>query len=42
MPGNFSRLLSSADLFQNHIFRTVLSGIQSESQTVWNKFRNSF
>ena len=27
--------LSSADFFQNHFFRKILSGISSECQTVW-------
>ena len=31
--------LLSADLFQNQIFRKILSGIPSECQTVWIQMR---
>ena len=27
--------LSSADLFQNHFFRKIISGMPSQCQTVW-------
>ena len=37
--GNFSCFLSSADFFQNQLFLKILSGIQSECQTVWIKIR---
>ena len=39
MLGNFSCVLLSADFFQNHPFRIILSGIPSESQTVWIQIR---
>ena len=29
----------SADFFQNHLFRKIISGIQSEYQTVWIQIR---
>ena len=31
----FSYFLSSADFFQNQLFRKILSGIPSECQAVW-------
>ena len=31
--------LSSADFFQNRLFRKILSGIPSECQTVWVQIR---
>ena len=31
--------LSSADFFQNQLFRKILSGIPSEYQTVWIQIR---
>ena len=34
MLGNFACFLSSADFFQNQLFRKILSGIPSECQTV--------
>ena len=37
--GNFACLLSSADFFKNQLFRKILSGIQSECQTVWIQIR---
>ena len=38
--GNFARLfLSSADFFENQLFRNILSGIPSECQTVWIQIR---
>ena len=37
--GNFASLLSSADFFQNQLFRKILSGIPSECQTVWIQIR---
>ena len=33
--GKFSCFLSSADFFQNQLFRKILSGIPSECQTDW-------
>ena len=38
-PGNFLCFLLSADFFQNNFFRKILSGIQSECQTVWIQTR---
>ena len=36
MQGYFACFLSSADfIFQNQLFRKILSGIPSEYQTVW-------
>ena len=34
-PDKSNNLLSSADFFQNQLFRIILSGIPSECQTVW-------
>ena len=40
MLGNFHDfLLSSADFFQNQLFRKILSGTPSECQTVWTQIR---
>ena len=39
-PGKvFMFLVSSAEFFQNQLFRTFLSGIPSECQTDWIKIR---
>ena len=35
----FHTFLSSADLFQNQLFRKILSGIPSECQTDWIQIR---
>ena len=35
MLGNLHAFLSSADFFQNQLFRKILSGIPSECLTVW-------
>ena len=35
IPWIFTTFLSSADIFQNQLFRKILSGIQSECQIVW-------
>ena len=37
--GKFCILLSSAELFKNRPFHRILSGIPSESQTVWTQIR---
>ena len=37
--GNFACFLSSADFFQNLLFRKILSGVPSECQTVLTKRR---
>ena len=34
--------LLSADFFQNQLFRKIISGIASESQTVWIQIRPDF
>ena len=39
LMGNFSCFLSSADFFQNHLFRKILSGIPSECQKDWIQIR---
>ena len=36
---NLHSLLSSADFFQNRLFRKILSGIHSQCQTVWIQIR---
>ena len=35
----FPAFLSSADIFQNQLFRKILSGISYECQTVWTQIR---
>ena len=35
----FHAFLSSADFFQNHLFRKIILGIPSECQTVWIQIR---
>ena len=35
----FPAFLLPADYFHNQLFRKILSGIQSECQTVWNQIR---
>ena len=38
-PGQFFMFLSSADFFQNQLFRKILSGIPPECQTDWTQIR---
>ena len=33
--------LSTADIFQNHLFHKIISGKPSERQKVWNQIRSS-
>ena len=40
MLGTFYAFLLSADLFQNQVFRKILSGIPSEYQTVLIQIRS--
>ena len=39
-PGKFFTLLSSADFFQDQLFRKILSGLPSERQLVWTQIRS--
>ena len=37
---NFASFLSSAEFFQNQLFRKIISGIPSECKTVWIQIRS--